>query len=99
METESAALLLPSEYNACSCEIPPQHRHPLRRTPGCRVPVHRMDPGFSHNMTLYAERLLRCHAHCLGTEQELIRSARANSAGILHANPLTSLVVKTKFGG
>ena len=28
------ALRIPSKYKACSCVIPPHHRHPLRRTPG-----------------------------------------------------------------
>jgi hypothetical protein len=32
-------------------------------------------------------------------QQESIRSARASRSCILHANPLTSLVLKTKFGG
>jgi hypothetical protein len=101
-ETQLApsALLLPSKYKACSCEIPPQHRHPLRRTP--RMPGPRpagRDPGLSHNMSLYVERLLCCHAHCFLKQQAITRSARASLAGILHAIPSLRRVERQNWAG
>ena len=36
-------MLLPSKYKACSCEIPPRHRHPLAQDPRCRVPAVSLD--------------------------------------------------------
>ena len=60
------------------CSMPPQHRHPLRRTPGCWVPAasrhaHRTPvrlgpirrPGtLIHNCVLCPISVAACHAHC-----------------------------------
>lgn len=103
------ALLLPSKYKACSCEIPPQHRHPLAQDPRCRVPAasrhslpnHPAARCISHNMTLYVREAARCHAHCLAAPRPPNTAAAVRAPTRRHPSrhTLTSLSRKAKFGG
>jgi hypothetical protein len=83
----SFALLLPSKYKACSCEIPPRHRYPLTQDPrmlGSPPPPAQAQPLHPAARDLAQHDLICREAAPLSRsllfkQQETRCSARANS--------------------
>lgn len=100
-------LALPVQTQELLYSKPPQHRHPLRRTPGAESPpsprgwLVRLAPRptarfIEYNSVLCPDRLLHCHAHCCSGPRIRPGSAR-QLAGILHAN--NPLRLENKIAG